>query len=426
MKVLVLILLIICNFHSIPIHCSERKRSNLNRNSIRFNQTVSWKQYENVNGLWNRDVVMVVTTTVHFGGRYLRERILPSLRTWMRLFMNVFIIIEDTADTRFYFRHCQLIDYETSSTFQCPHENVVYVMTRQCTEDYFHSSGICCKFDESLNFLKINRKHLFSHMKYLIHSDDDTYFRVDEVLRWLSLVEKANISHLPIIGNGVITKPENDRDSGIFNINGCKEVFTNGWYQPLFLNHHAADILSYRTQYRAATQTCTAFKISQDIALGILAWLLEFYHIYVPNVYTNPSQRGFVALKPDRMVIHGVRHIQQDDCLGNSWPDSMKYNQQAMVGCGRINQVSPAHNILNSINMYDVWNYFHVNGTKVPIGIIDEDNNEWINNNGILSPKLLKLSGYNTTKHYQLHRNYKSEWKQFTLEDCAIRGEINT
>ena len=61
----------------------------------------AWMVLEEVNGLRNEDVVMVVSSTTIKG--YLQSRIIPSARTWMRFFANVFVIVEGKNEYLFFF-----------------------------------------------------------------------------------------------------------------------------------------------------------------------------------------------------------------------------------------------------------------------------------------------------------------------------------
>lgn len=93
-----------------------------------------------VNGLKNEDIVMMITSTAKGCGYYLRNRVIPSSRTWMKLLINVYVIIEDNPAVRFMMRHCQLIDYPSFTLFKC-HNEPHYVLTRHCTDDYYDGPG---------------------------------------------------------------------------------------------------------------------------------------------------------------------------------------------------------------------------------------------------------------------------------------------
>lgn len=90
----VLSLLIFCYLYSVfteTIYSTERKERS---------QPRKYRQ-EKIDGLANADVSVVITSTENFGKIYLRSRVIPSSRTWMRYFTNVFVVIDDTTDIRF-------------------------------------------------------------------------------------------------------------------------------------------------------------------------------------------------------------------------------------------------------------------------------------------------------------------------------------
>lgn len=132
-----------------------------------------WKLLETVDGFKNEDMAIVVMSTTTNHEAYFRDRIIPSTRTWMKFFANVFIIVEDNFHTRLLMRQCNVAEYDHFTAFQCPHE-ATYVLTRQCSNEYYGAAGPCCKMDEFVNYLFENT-NLMSHLKYLIHCDDDTF-----------------------------------------------------------------------------------------------------------------------------------------------------------------------------------------------------------------------------------------------------------
>lgn len=122
-----------------------------------------------------------------------------AARTWMKLLVHVFVVIEDSIDARFMLRQCQLIESKRFTTFRCRHE-AYYILARNCTGDYDKPQGLCCKVDASLQYLLLDRGDIYQHTKYVLVGDDDEYYRIDQLFRWLSLLEKTNISDNPIIG----------------------------------------------------------------------------------------------------------------------------------------------------------------------------------------------------------------------------------
>lgn len=363
-------------------------------------------------GLLNQDVVMIITSTIG----YMRQRIIPSIRTWMRLFMHVFIVLEDTADIRLQMRFCKQKDYDDFvTTFKCDHEPL-YILARQCTADYAIGKGICCKVDVVFKYLGIYRNDIYHHMKYITLADDDTYWRGDQLLYLLSVIEKSNISSLPIIGNGA--KDQTHKAfPGIFNTKRCREIFTYGWYQPMIMNKAAFERFSIISNSFGLTDVCISFSVSQDVGIGIVAWLLETYHINIPHMDEVTDITKLTSSKSSLLVVHHVKPNDIDDCNGMEWPASMRYNQQLIIGCGDINQHSPKHDLDHSLTMYDLWNYYLVNNDTISLDVP-----EWFNHNNQYSPKVIFLDGYNQTKHY--HENHILEkWKVYSLEDCEINDE---
>lgn len=75
------------------------------------------------------------------------------------------------------------------------------------------------------DFLINENQELFGKIKYLFHGDDDTYFRADQLMNWLSAVDRSGIAEFPIVGNGQRAK----EDHGLWHIDGCKEIRATGW-----------------------------------------------------------------------------------------------------------------------------------------------------------------------------------------------------
>src|SRR5689334_10666988 len=103
----------------------------------------------------------------------------------------------DTFQMRYTMRHCKLIETEHYSTFEC-HNEPTYILSRVCTNEYYGGPGPCCKADEAFKYLLNDRPDLFAHIKYALHCDDDTYWRVDQLLRWLAALENSGISSFPL------------------------------------------------------------------------------------------------------------------------------------------------------------------------------------------------------------------------------------
>lgn len=391
-----------------------------------------WMLLREINGLRNEDIVMVVASTGKNHGAYFRDRIVPSSRTWMKLLANVFIVIEDTHEVRFNLRHCIAKEYKSYTTLTCPHE-ATYLLSRNCLDKYYVADGICCKVDDAINFLTNEHIQLFKHTKYLLQSDDDTYWRVDQLLMWLSAVDKALTQYgivdtIPLIGNPVKTPSPSKlaEGGGVWHVAGCKEINTLGWYQPFMMNKVALERIKKSTKVYGITETCKNFDVSQDVGVGIFAWIHRLHHIYIPGLEINPMHKGEVIFRSKEMAVHGIRHTDEDDCEGKNWPKEFKHDQQMIIGCGKIDKPGPFHKPADGADMYDAWQWFAKNGEDVEFGI--NGVNDWadvVKTTGeIMSlPYIYPLKGYNTTRHFKDY-DVTNDWQSFTLNDCKERGKI--
>lgn len=305
------------------------------------------------------------------------------------------------------------------TAFHCQNEPVV-LMTRICTKNPSTSDGICCKVDELIRYLTIFRKELYIHTKYVLFADDDSYFRVDMVLRWLSYVEHANISHIPLIAN---------TNRGEKSTRGCKIVETYGWYGQTMMNKAAIKkYISVPSQY-PLIEVCKSWNIAQDIALGVYGWMLELWNINLPGYNSIDLNLRAENIQPsdhssylDGSIIlhHGFASENNGyyPCDIEKWPSSLRYSQEDMVGCGTLYSELPdtplSHRGLSS---YQLWKYYAVNGTdEIYIKSVDR----YIIQTGKEPiPKLLQLYGYNQTKKYkELRESKHSSWTPFGRSDC--------
>lgn len=384
-----------------------------------------WKSLLEIDGLQNEQIVFAVTSTTPL----IRERIIPSSRTWMRMLKQVFVIVEDNVDTRFLLRHCELTEFPLHSSFQCDHHEPRYVLSRNCTNDYYVAKGICCKADEAMQFV-ILAETLYPNMKYFFMSDDDTFFRVDEVMRWLSLLDKSPAADLPIIGGvdtGMEPSDDNNKPHGVWHITGCEEIHVHGSYQPVMFNKISLNLLRDSVMKHGFTSTCRAFDLSQDQAFGIFGWIFQLNHVRLPQL---SHREVYSELHPDDVIVHHIRPKSNvDDCRGDTWSKEMRYNQKLLIGCGDIGHPNPMHDVNNGIDMYDVWSYFAEFG--IPLKLIDETWLEkiqrgyfYIDDNLNTVPAVMILGGYNTTRHSK-EFNVADKWKPFTMKDCNNPGTVN-
>eukprot|EP01034_Spumella_vulgaris_P025000 gene25000-31403_t len=206
-------------------------------------------------------------------------------------------------------------------------------------------------------YLIWERPELFAHTKFALHADDDTFFRVDQVLRWLAALDNSGINTFPLIANGNF----DDEKENVWHIKGCTEIHTNGWYQPMVLNHAALDRLKFGAKEYGLMQTCTNFDVTHDVGMGPYAWMFGFYHIHIPHI-TVQNSGGKGALPRDHLIIHALKHGKsEDDCnQASQWPEKDRYNQKMVIADG-----SPGDEIV--ADMYDAWDWQKTHGTQSQI-----------------------------------------------------------
>jgi hypothetical protein len=390
-------------------------------------QNIKRENNHHIHHKLNDEIVMIITSTGVGNHKFIRDRIIPSARTWMKHLANVFVILEDTFEVRFAMRHCEHTNTHNVTSFNCNNEPI-YVLSRRCSSDYYKASSACCKFDEGINFVK-SQKHIYDRMKFLLQGDDDTFWRVDQLERWLAVVEKSVDKSIPLVGNtdNSLSPEDVKKDGGgVWHIKGCNEIHGNGWYQPLMLSRAAVDLIVVGTAKYGATETCTAFEVSQDVGLAIFFWLYQLQHIKMPGVVINGNHLGSSVFKPDQMAVHDIKHIDQDDCEGKKeWPQELRYDQAVSIGCGKIGTSGPFHNSTMKADMYDAFAWFAMNGKNVSVDIENENDFIAVKKDNVthIMPTIRTLNGYDTTKHSEKY-NITKEWKAFTFADCMIPGSV--
>lgn len=358
----------------------------------------------------------------------------------------------DTFEVRYALRHCDIKETEHYTTFACEHEPT-YVLSRRCTNEYYGAAGPCCKLDDAMNYLINDRKDdLFPHIKYFLHCDDDTYWRADQIMRWLATIENSGISNYPLIANADNGNPSN---GGVWHIDGCKDIIASGWYQPLMFNHAALKLMRSSAEKMGVADTCRQFDVTHDVGVGVFGWLFQLNHVKMPRTEINGGHRGSSIFQQDQMIVHCIKHQEEDKCGdSSSWPANLRFNQKVAIGCGDIGVPGPFHNQEHDADMYDAWVYFRDHGTDVDFG--KEGVNEFINADVVVdpnNPKLLKkvflegekvddsrmhdglpvvkriiprmvpLSGYSKTKHAKNH-NIVENWSGFKPSDCNDPGKV--
>ena len=375
----------------------------------------------------------------------------------MKNFANAFVIVEDNFLVRYALRHCHITDYPHSTTFAC-HNEPTYILSRKCTNEYYGAAGPCCKVDEGFNFLINQNIDLFKHLKFVLHADDDTFFRVDQVMRWLAAVDKSGLDDIPIIANCV--RAHKGDYSNIWHINqGCKEMQSTGWYQPMMLNHAALQRIASAVANYGITDTCRNFDVTHDVGVEAFAWIMSLNHIMIPKTEINGEHKGAEIFQPGQMIVHNIRHDDKDHCRNGhekDWPPHLRYNQKVAIGCGDVDTPGPFHEDKRLADMYDAWNYFEKNGQPIEIGvpgvnefvknyvIVEKDNTTGKKKivkiltsatdpaasskkdgqtvEEIIMPFVVPIEGYSTTKHSK-HHNIVEKWVEFKLSDCAIPGK---
>lgn len=359
---------------------------------------------------------------------------------------------------RFALRHCLHREYPDYSTFEC-HNEPTYLLTRHCTDDYYGWKGPCCKVDEMFNFLTNESPEFFKTVKYILHADDDTFFRADLVMKWLAAIDNSGVAHLPLVGNA---DPTRFGRHGIWHIRGCDEITGTGWYQPFFMNHAALQKIKLASANHGLMDTCRNFDVTHDVGMEAYVWLFGLYHLWIPNIEINGNHKGSEIFQPTQMGVHALKH-DHDHCEGGSaegtWPDKDRYDQNLVIGCGDIDHHGPFHDPKKQADMYDAWEYFRDHGKELEFGKAGEL--EWIKAKVTLEPQtaenekirikeilpndvkldadgkyhgqevherviplLLYVGGYNETKHGKENDIINGKWKEFTLKDCSPPGTI--
>lgn len=377
-------------------------------------------------------------------------RIIPSARTWMKYFANVFVIIEDSFFIRYALRHCEVHDYPTNTAFVC-HNEPTYILSRTCTNEYYGAAGPCCKVDEIFNHLINDRADLFKKIKFAMHCDDDTYFRPDQILKWLATVDKAGLDDIPIIGNAA-RGHKGDTAMGVWHINGCTEVQSSGWYQPLMMNHAGMQRIAVAVKSKGLTDTCRSFDVTHDVGVETFAWIMGLNHIQIPRTEINGGHLGVDIFQPDQLIVHSLRHDEKDHCRpGNeeTWPAKLRYNQKVVVGCGDVGAPSPFHDKKRMADMYDAFEYFRDNGKPLEFG--KDGVYEWARFNctvytdasgkkkvkkiwkpeetpngpveELVIPTVTPLEGYSETDHGK-QNDLSKKWVAYKMTDCKTPGSV--
>jgi hypothetical protein len=292
-------------------------------------------------------------------------------------------------------RHCAISDFIFYTSFDCPNEPT-FILSRSCTNEYYGANGPCCKVDDGINYLVNDRPKLFEHIKFILHCDDDEYWRADQTLKWLAAVQNSGINHFPIIANGdpYTLRPLNP---GLWGWDNCKEVKAGGWYQPMMINHAALEKMGRAVKAYGLKATCKGFDVTHDVGVGPFAWQLGLNHIFIPGIkgfffsffkysyITSPyfsldnhsltsclEGGGDKGFQPARLAVHYLKpHDKEDYCNDEKrWPASDRYNQTIALGCGSVERRGPFHNTTKypaHRDNYDMYEYFRDHGQDIVV-----------------------------------------------------------
>jgi len=364
-----------------------------------------------------------------------------------------------------------MVDYEQYTTFSC-HNEPTYLLSRKCNDDYYGADGPCCKVDDAINFIVNVRPDFFAQIKFMLHCDDDMYWRPDQVLRWLASVQNSGINKYPLIAN---LEHGNEGSRGVWMVENCKEVMTSGWYQPAMLNHALLARMGAGAAAYGLRDTCRVFDVTHDVGLGIYAWLYGASHIHMPATNGNPEHKGMKVFRPADMAMHYVKHHESEHCDGavdNGWGTEDIHKQNVVIGCGDLDHPIPGHDKKKRADMYDAWNYYKANGVDIVLNehrvneyehayVVVSGTNDTrrlvhvLHSNSVVKahgdgtftaerivlfgnisaelqagerieqrtvPHMVHLQGYETTSHSKLH-DITKKWKAFILEDCSPPGK---
>jgi hypothetical protein len=219
---------------------------------------------------------------------------------------------------------------------------------------------------------------------------------------------------------------------------------------------------------------CSAFVISQDVGVGIFAWMFGPYHILMPGAQVNGDHHGVDFFKPQDLAMHYIKHHEEDRCDGkkdNGWSHADRYDQDMVIGCGKMEKSVVNHDKNKRADMYDAWHYYRLHGKDVVLDrpgenefiealvVTDregkmqrlvkervelaknEDGSYVVPAEGVtlidesvyklaegekverhVIPRLMPLRGYSGTQHAK-DNDVTKVWKPFTLNDCSPPGK---
>jgi hypothetical protein len=274
-------------------------------------------------------------------------------------------------------RHCQITDYEKYTTFACHHEPT-YLLIHSCTRPSAPGCN-CRKVDASINFLVHTRAKQLADTDHVLFTDDQTYWRPDQLLRWLAAVQRSGVDKFPTIATA---EPEHQpqqveppsHSNWLFGPSAkCVVSQPDGTgYQHALLNYALLVQVVNATAAFTVPDTCRNQGTSYNTALQMLAAQYQAYHLTIPGINLNTLHRGVAILSPTDLAVQHVLHAPKEHCdsaQDNGWRPQDRIKQNIAIGCGDIGQPSPRHNKLDGATMYDTWEFFQVHGRDLPFGV---------------------------------------------------------
>ena len=190
--------------------------------------------------------------------------------------------------------------------------------------------------------------------------------------------------------------------AGVWHIKGCSEIHTGGWYQPMVLNKAALSRLQGVSASYGLTDVCRAFDVTHDVGMGVLAWILDLFHMKIPAANANNKRQGIGSVGATDLAVHCIRHDEDEDhCSdGANW-GPFRYNQTLAIGCGDLGISVPSHDPVKYLaDMYDVWDFFlHLLRDKKNVLIGVDGQQDWAARTVILEETDLDLDCRSMMQH---------------------------
>ena len=274
---------------------------------------------------------------------YVEERLLAGARTWGRGFPRLSYIVGSSDDLD------DMAARVSSAAAPCAKEprdcgqqnkskgdgcdvsrlecsSFSVVRFRNCTSDYYGTTGPCCRCQESMRWM-INLAARGDAWKWWIFADDDMYMRAPAIVAMLS--KHDHNRPLAVVSDGQIRglTPSFFRSRSP----DCASpdcVFRFPWAQPAILSRGAMiklrdDAVMHKN---LLTHECKAFDVTHDVGLGMMMWLASIPFVTVGEyqgemaVARNRPRDGLATKPPSDldplMHVHGVRRMGGAELIG--------------------------------------------------------------------------------------------------------------